>query len=44
MPNYQEYLQYAKTKGFQPLSEQSFKLLVIANFNPISGEYLRGQK
>lgn len=43
MPNYQEYLQYAKTKGFQPLSEQSFKLLIIANFNPISGEYLRNK-
>jgi hypothetical protein len=43
MPNYQEYLQYAKTKGFQPLSEQSFRLLIIANFNPISGEYLRNK-
>jgi hypothetical protein len=43
MPNYQEYLQYAKTKGFQPLSEQSFKILIIANFNPISGEYLRNK-
>ena len=39
MPTYTEYLAYAKSKGFQPLSEKSFNSLVSAGFNPISNEF-----
>lgn len=36
MPTYNEYLSYAKSVGFQPLSESAFIALIVAGFNPIT--------
>lgn len=36
MPTYRDYLIYASTKGFQPLSLNAFNALVKAKFNPIN--------
>lgn len=39
LPTYAQYLAYAKTKRFQPLSEKSFNSLVSAGFNPLTNEF-----
>ena len=36
MPSYTEYLIYAKSLGFQPLSESAFIKLTISGFNPLT--------
>jgi len=33
---YTDYLQHAKDRGFQPLSEDAFNALRRAGFNPIT--------
>ena len=38
---YAEYLNHAKAKGFQPLSEAAFNSLVAAGFNPITNTWSR---
>jgi len=42
MPTYTEYLVYAKSKGFQPLAEDTFKSLLKAKFNPITNQFIKG--
>jgi hypothetical protein len=39
MPTYQEYLYHAAKQGFQPLSENSFRVLLVAGFNPITNTF-----
>lgn len=39
---YRDYVAYAKAKGFQPVSIQTFNALVLAGFNPITNKW-RGQ-
>lgn len=36
MPTYQDYLQYAKAKGFIPFTEKTFNAFIKAKINPIS--------
>jgi hypothetical protein len=39
MPTYQEYLEYAKSKGFLPVSEEVFKNVLRHGYNPITKEF-----
>lgn len=39
---YRAYVAYAQSKGFQPVSIQTFNALVLAGFNPITNKW-RGQ-
>lgn len=41
MPTYRDYLIYASTKGFQPLSVDAFNALLRAKFNPITNTFRR---
>lgn len=36
---YTNYLAYAKSKGFQPVSLSTFNALVLAGFNPITNRW-----
>lgn len=36
MPTYTEYLAYAKSLKFQPVSENTFIKFIVAGFNPIT--------
>lgn len=39
---YRNYVAYAQSKGFQPVSIKTFNALVLAGFNPITNKW-RGQ-
>lgn len=41
MPTYQDYLQHASSKGFQPVSEAAFDYLIKASFNPITNQFIK---
>jgi hypothetical protein len=36
MPTYTEYLAYAKSKGFQPMREETFYAVIKAGINPVA--------
>jgi hypothetical protein len=38
MPTYTEYLAYAKSKGFQPMREETFYAVIKAGINPITSK------
>lgn len=40
---YANYLAYAKSKGFQPISLHTFNSLVLAGYNPIANTW-RGRR
>lgn len=37
--SYEEYKEYARLKGFQPLSEKAFDLMVKAGFDFRKGDF-----
>ncbi len=41
MPSYRNYLIYASTKGFQPVSLDTFNALLKAKFNPVTNTFVR---
>lgn len=40
MPTYQEYVAYAKAKGFIPFTESTFNAFIKAKINPITSTSL----
>lgn len=42
MPTYQDYVKYAKAKGFIPFTEKTFNAFIKAKINPISIDRLAG--
>jgi hypothetical protein len=42
MPTYQDYVAYAKAKGFIPFTESTFNAFIKAKINPITSTSMRG--
>lgn len=40
MPTYAQYLDHARAKGFQPLTESTFNALIACRFNPITNDFI----
>jgi hypothetical protein len=40
MPTYQDYVAYAKAKGFIPFTESTFNAFIKAKINPITSTTL----
>jgi len=41
LPTFEQYLNYASIKGFQPLKEQTFEAMLRIGFDPINNSYVR---
>jgi hypothetical protein len=41
LPTYEQYINYAIVKGFQPLKPQTFEAMLRIGFDPISNSYVR---
>ena len=44
MATYEEYLEYAKSKNFQPVKEDTFNSLSKAGFDPIKNTFEKAEK